>query len=135
MLVTVGTVVFTHDLSKGVFAGVILSAIFFAAKISKTHVEEKLVQNGTKKIYKVRGQIFFASVTDLPQKFTFNDSVKEVELDLSEAHLWDDSAIGALDKIETKFEQNNIKVVITGLNKESLQLKKRIGGLAKSSGH
>lgn len=32
MLVTVITVVATHDLSKGVFAGVILSAIFFVAK-------------------------------------------------------------------------------------------------------
>lgn len=35
MVVTVSTVIKTHDLSKGVLAGIILSAIFFAAKISK----------------------------------------------------------------------------------------------------
>ena len=34
MLVTVAIVVATHDLSKGVIAGVILSAIVFVAKIS-----------------------------------------------------------------------------------------------------
>ncbi|MBJ6949586.1 SulP family inorganic anion transporter, partial [Vibrio cholerae] len=34
MLVTVIIVVATHDLSKGVIAGVLLSAIFFVAKIS-----------------------------------------------------------------------------------------------------
>ena len=40
MLVTVGIVVATNDLSKGVIAGVILSAIFFVAKISKIQVTE-----------------------------------------------------------------------------------------------
>src|SRR5699024_6562285 len=35
MLVTVAIVVATNDLSKGVIAGVILSAIFFVAKISR----------------------------------------------------------------------------------------------------
>lgn len=135
MVVTVATVVVTHDLSKGVLAGVLLSAIFFAAKISKVKVTETMVNNGAKKVYQVHGQIFFASVTDLPKKFIFNDSVKSVEIDLSNAHLWDDSAIGALDRIEMKFEQNNIEVRYTGLNEESRQLKNKIGGLSKASGH
>src|SRR5699024_12104481 len=38
MLATVAIVVATNDLSKGVIAGVILSAIFFVAKISKVRV-------------------------------------------------------------------------------------------------
>ncbi|WP_138417883.1 SulP family inorganic anion transporter [Aquibacillus sediminis] len=135
MVVTVVTVVVTHDLSKGVLAGVVLSAIFFAAKISKVKVNEIVALEGSKKIYKVHGQIFFASVNDLVEKFNFNDSVKEVEIDLTNAHLWDDSAIGALDKIEMKFEQNHIKVEYTGLNEESKHLKKRIGGMSKASGH
>ncbi|WP_100406053.1 SulP family inorganic anion transporter [Bacillus solitudinis] len=135
MLVTVATVVFTHDLSKGVLAGVVLSAIFFAAKISKIHVESKLTQGGRKRVYKLQGQIFFASVSDLPNKFDFKESISEVEIDLTEAHLWDDSAIGALDKIEMKFEQNQIHVTYAGLNKESKQLKSKIGGISKASGH
>ncbi|MFZ3580168.1 SulP family inorganic anion transporter [Virgibacillus sp. DJP39] len=135
MLITVITVLATHNLSIGVLAGVVLSAIFFAAKISKVSVTEKLVRNGTKKIYKVNGQLFFASVNDFPSKFNFNDTVNEVEIDLTLAHLWDDSAIGALDKIEMKFKQYNIKVYYSGLNDESHHLKKRIGGLSKASGH
>ncbi|MBP1080978.1 SulP family inorganic anion transporter [Bacillus capparidis] len=43
MVVTVVTVVATHDLSKGVFAGIILSAIFFVAKISKVRVKSRQV--------------------------------------------------------------------------------------------
>ena len=45
MLVTVGIVVATNDLSKGVIAGVILSAIFFVAKISKLKVKNKHQDN------------------------------------------------------------------------------------------
>ncbi|MCM3443941.1 SulP family inorganic anion transporter (plasmid) [Metabacillus halosaccharovorans] len=134
MVITVLTVLYTHDLSKGVLAGVLLSMIFFAAKISKVHIEETVL-NDRKKVYKVQGQIFFASVADLINKFNYSDDVKEVVIDLSLAHLWDDSAIGALDKIEMKFEQNNIHVSYVGLNTESQRLKKKIGGLSKASGH
>lgn len=135
MIVTVGTVVFTHDLSKGVLAGVALSAIFFAAKISKVKVKKIVEVEGSKHVYKIYGQIFFASVNDLIEKFDYTDNIEEVEIDLSNSHLWDDSAIGALDKIETKFEQNQIKVIYSGLNEESQSLKKKIGGLSKASGH
>ena len=68
MIVTVVTVVFTHDLSKGVFAGVLLSAVFFVAKISKLHITSTESQAGTW-IYRIKGQIFFASVTDFIQAF------------------------------------------------------------------
>ena len=135
MLVTVAVVVYTNDLSKGVLAGVLLSAIFFAAKISKVKVTEELIMRKQKRIYRVEGQLFFASVSDFTSKFNFADSVKEVEIDLTHAHLWDDSAIGALDKIEMKFAQNDIKVYYTGLNADSERLKNQIGGLTKASGN
>ncbi|WP_164216075.1 SulP family inorganic anion transporter [Virgibacillus sp. YIM 98842] len=133
MISTVGVVLYTNDLSKGVLAGVLLSAIFFAAKISKVKVTDELVMKEQKRIYRVNGQLFFASVSDFPKKFIYTDSVNEVIIDLTHAHLWDDSAIGALDKVEQRFEQNNIKVHYTGVNEESKQLKEKIGGLSKAA--
>lgn len=135
MVATVAIVLLTHNLAIGVLAGVLLSAIFFAAKISSVKVKEELVTSEEKKVYYVQGQLFFASVNDLPNKFSFDDSIKQVEIDLTNAHLWDDSAIGALDKIEVKFAQNNIEVHYSGLNEASEQLKNRIGGLSQASGH
>ncbi|WP_332689427.1 SulP family inorganic anion transporter [Halalkalibacter lacteus] len=135
MIVTVATVVITHNLAIGVFAGVLLSAIFFAAKISKVNVEKYYINHLDKQVYKVHGQIFFASVTDFVNKFDYRQDVRNVEIDLTNAHLWDDSAIGALDKIEGKFEQSGIKVEYVGLNSESEKLKDKIGGLSKASGH
>lgn len=135
MVVTVLTVVITHNLAIGVLTGVVLSAIFFGAKISKVHVTSKLSHSGAKKTYFVEGQLFFVSVTDFIDSFDFKDDVKEVEIDFSRGHLWDDSAIGAIDKVEMKYEQNGVIVVLTGMDKESSTLMKKIGGLSKNSGH
>ena len=135
MVVTVLTVVLSHNLAYGVLAGVVLSMVFFAVKISKVRVLSLYVNEGKKRIYYVQGQLFFASVTDFLENIEFKDSVEEVEIDLSESHLWDDSAIGALDNVEAKFEQNGIEVNFIGLNGESSRLLNRLGGVSRSSGH
>ncbi|TFD99404.1 SulP family inorganic anion transporter [Jeotgalibacillus salarius] len=135
MVVTVAVVVYTHDLSIGVLSGVVLSALFFAAKISKVKVMSLLVDGGDKRIYYIKGQLFFASVTEFLTKFDFSEEIKEVELDFTHAHLWDDSAAGALDKIEAKFEQHGTHVIKKGLNIESTELMDKIGGITKGADH
>lgn len=125
MLVTVITVVATHDLSKGVIAGVILSAVFFAAKISKLDVSAKKSENRT--VYKVKGQLFFASVEDFVNSFTFTEKQEQILIDFSEAHIWDDSAVAAIDKIVLKLkEQTSAEVKLTGLNDVSEELLQRL---------
>lgn len=131
MVVTVLTVVITNDLSKGVFAGVILSAIFFAAKISKVKVTEAMANSYNRVVYKVDGQLFFASVTDFMNSFDYQDvTTKEVEIDFTNAHIWDDSAVEAIEKVKVKFEQQGITVILSNMNKESSQLMKRLEGLS-----
>ncbi|MFZ4454475.1 SulP family inorganic anion transporter [Salibacterium aidingense] len=133
MAATVVTVVVTHDLSKGVLAGVVLSTLFFAAKISKVKVKQTGESTASHIVYKVEGQLFFASVTDFSKSFTFEEKAETVELDLSQAHLWDDSAVEALEKVKEKFRQRDIRVILSGVNKESSRLMSRLEGL--SSGH
>lgn len=141
MAVTVITVIKTHDLSKGVLVGIILSAIFFAAKISKVKITSPSAANSNKKVYVVSGQLFFASVTDFVNGFDYKDNVKEVDLDLSNAHIWDDSAVAAIDKVVIKYHQNGVKVNLKGLNTESNKLLEKIavhnkpGGLEKAASH
>ncbi|WP_100403824.1 SulP family inorganic anion transporter [Bacillus sp. FJAT-42315] len=120
MLATVSIVVATHDLSKGVISGVLLSAIFFVAKISKIKV------NGLKEkhqlIYAVEGQLFFASVEGFVDSFDFNTENCKVIIDFSNAHIWDDSAVGAIDKVVMKYRENNNHVTIKNLNSASKKL-------------
>jgi sulfate permease, SulP family len=120
MVVTVLTVVLTHNLAIGVFTGILLSAIFFVSKISNIKVESSLEDQH--RTYFVNGEMFFASVTDLLTKFDFNENLKIVDIDLSSSHIWDDSAVAAVDKIVAKFEGNNIIVNVKGLNEDSSEL-------------
>lgn len=141
MVATVVTVLFTHDLSKGVLVGIILSAIFFASKISKVKITTMGSDQTHKKVYRVSGQLFFASVTDFVESFNFNEDIKEVTLDLTHTHLWDDSAVGAIDKVVIKYHQNGVKVNLIGLNAESnklidqLAVHNKPGGLDKVMNH
>ncbi|RBP02049.1 SulP family inorganic anion transporter [Rossellomorea aquimaris] len=141
MVATVMTVLLTHDLSKGVLVGIILSAVFFASKISKVKITVLSSEQSHKKVYRVTGQLFFASVTEFVEFFDFSEEVKEVTLDLSRAHLWDDSAVGAIDKVVIKYHQNGVKVNLNGLNEESHKLVDRLalhnkpGGLDRVVGH
>ncbi|MGJ3194769.1 SulP family inorganic anion transporter [Peribacillus frigoritolerans] len=124
MLVTVIIVVATHDLSKGVIAGVILSAIFFVAKISTIKVKERL--NDSDKIFEVEGQLFFASVEGFVESFNFSVQNTNIIIDFSNAHIWDDSAVGAIDKVVLKYRENNNNVTIKGLDSASKRLVEKL---------
>jgi SulP family sulfate permease len=129
MVVTVLTVVLTHNLAIGVFTGILLSAIFFVSKISRVRVDSTL--KGNKRLYEVKGELFFASVTELITMFDYKEDVREVEINLSRSHIWDDSAVAAVDKVVSKFESNGIQIEVTGLNEDSTEL---VGKLANKLG-
>ena len=123
MLVTVGTVLATHDLAKGVLAGVLLSGVFFAGKVSKLfHVRSELSADGRERIYRVDGQIFFASTESFIAAFDFAEEVEAVTIDVTQAHLWDISAVGALDKVVLKFRKAGRRVEVVGVNEASAHM-------------
>lgn len=125
MVVTVAVVVVaTGDLSKGVFAGVILSAVFIVSKISKVKVE--MEGKGDKLVYHVSGQVFFASVEDMTSAFDVPDGIKEIEIDFSRAHIWNESGVAAIDRIILKLKGNGITVRLKGLNQPSSKLFNRL---------
>jgi SulP family sulfate permease len=125
MLVTIATVVITHDLSKGVILGVILSTLFFVSKISTIKVV-KLEENNHIR-FNVKGELFFASVESFLRHFDFTSGYNIVTVDFSEAHVWDDSAVGAIDKMVMKYKNNGTKVIIENLNPSSKLLVDSIG--------
>ncbi|HSJ36749.1 MAG TPA: SulP family inorganic anion transporter [Planococcus sp. (in: firmicutes)] len=119
MVVTVAIVVYTHDLSIGVLAGVLLSAIFFVSKISKIKVQKRLLDATH---YQVEGQLFFASVEDFLEKFDYDIEDERVVIDFTDAHIWDDSGVGAVDRVVLKFREKNNRVEIVGLDAGSQKL-------------
>ncbi len=123
MLATVVTVVTTHDLAKGVVVGVLLSGIFFAGKVSKLFSVDKQRDDTTGTVrYVVEGQIFFASAESFVGAFDFSNNIRKVLIDVSRAHLWDITAVGAFDKIVIKFRRAGVDVEVLGFNKASADM-------------
>jgi len=142
MLVTVVIVVWTHDLAQGVLAGVILSGLFFASKVKRIFtVESELSADGLSRHYSVSGQVFFASSESFVDAFDFKEVLDRVVIDVSQAHFWDISAVGTLDKAILKFRREGTEVEVVGLNKASAALVDRFavhdkpGADAQLGGH
>jgi SulP family sulfate permease len=128
MLTTVIVVVATRDLSLGVLAGVILSGVFFAAKVARLlGIEIERSEDGKEMTYLVTGQVFFASSNSLVDAFDYQDVPERVRVDVSDAHFWDITAIGALDDIVLKLRRHGAKVEVLGLNKASATMVERFG--------
>jgi sulfate permease, SulP family len=126
MLATVGTVVGTHNLAIGVGVGVLLSGIFFAHKVSQViGITSEL--SGETRTYTVRGQIFFASADTFGAAFDFREVIPNVVIDVSHAHFWDLTSVGALDKVVLKFRREGTEVEILGMNEASATIVDRLG--------
>ena len=117
MIVTVGVVVFTHNLALGVFIGVLMSALFFAYKVSHLLVvKSEIDRENSVRTYRVYGQVFFASAENFRAQFDYKEAIDNVVIDMSHAHFWDISGVTALDKVVFKLRSEGKKVEILGMN-------------------
>ncbi|MBB4504576.1 SulP family inorganic anion transporter [Rhizobium leguminosarum] len=124
MVATVLVTVFTANLALGVTVGVLLSGVFFTFKVaSLLRVDVAPDQAAGRLIYRVSGQVFFASADVFVEAFDVQDAVgKAVLIDVSEAHFWDITAVAALDKVVQRFRAHGIAVEVAGLNQASATL-------------
>jgi SulP family sulfate permease len=120
MLATVAVTVATHDLSMGVAVGVLLSGVFFAFKVSRLMAVTVTHDEATDtRLYTVSGQVFFASAEMFADRFDLRDTVSRAQIDLTAAHLWDVTAVGALEEVVAAMRRHGITVEIDGLNEAS----------------
>jgi len=132
MVATTVTVVLTHDLSKGVILGVVLSAIFFMRKVGKTLVVEEIpVPEDGRLRYRVSGNLFFASADLFAASFEHHGHPTRVEIDLSDAHLWDLTGVAAVDKVVFRYRRQGAEVQVAGMNAAARTLVERVGRFGK----
>jgi SulP family sulfate permease len=120
MVATVIVTVVTHNLAIGVFVGVLLAAMNFANKVGNIlYIGSEEADDGSHRIYKVVGQVFFASSERFGNAFDFKETVEKVTIDLSRAHFWDITAVQTLDRVVIKFRREGTEVELVGLNEAS----------------
>ena len=127
MLATVAVTVATDNLAAGVAVGVMLSGVFFTFKVARL-MDVTSEDSTTLRTYRVRGQVFFASADLFVDAFDTRDTEnRPVRIDVSQAHFWDVTAVGALDKVVQRLRKHGSTVEVIGLNSASEVLIDRLG--------
>lgn len=135
MITTVLVTILTRNLAIGVLIGVALSAIFFSRKIAAlAEVTSELNEDASVRTYYVTGQIFFVSVESFLNSFKYKEDLDQVVLDLTHAHLWDQSSVDAVDKVVFRFRKQKVDVQLQGLNEASATLIERLAIHHKTEG-
>jgi sulfate permease, SulP family len=135
MLITVVVTVTTHNLAYGVIAGVNAAIIVFARRVAHFASVDRVIEtdvdgDGTvdERVYKVTGELFFATSNDLYYQFDYSGDPPRVVIDLSDSHIWDASTVAALDAVQNKYERLGKTVEIVGLNESSAHRHRRLSG-------
>ena len=126
---TIALVVITHNLAIGVVAGVIVAMVMFARRVAHfTEVIDVAHPDEFTRVYKVIGELFFASSNDLVYQFDYIGDPENIIIDLTDSHIWDASTVAALDAITTKYKSKGKNVEIVGLNEASAERHGRLAG-------
>ncbi len=132
MLATVAVTIWQHNLAIGVGVGVLLSALFFANKVSQLMAVTSHLE-GDQRTYWIHGQVFFASAEDFIAAFDFKEVLSKVVIDVSQAHFWDLTSVGGLDTVVLKYRREGTEVEILGMNEASSTIVGRLAEYDKPS--
>ncbi|MFF2092904.1 SulP family inorganic anion transporter [Paenibacillus sp. NPDC058174] len=110
MLSTVAAVLLTHDLAIGVGVGVLFSFIGFAIKASRVQIDSEW--DGTRRTYRVHGQLFFASASELEEQIETQCEAEEIRLDLTGTKVWDHTANLAVKRTVERLRDNGKQVTV-----------------------
>jgi SulP family sulfate permease len=114
----------THDLAKGVLAGVILSTLMFGWRLAQTRVAVSVDRDGIT-LYALSGQLFFGSASNFVNLFAYNADPHGIVVDFSRSHVWDHAAAIAIAKVVAKYHRLGKSVTLVGLNSDSYQALRR----------
>ncbi|GJF09349.1 sodium-independent anion transporter [Mycolicibacterium cyprinidarum] len=135
MLATVVVTVASHNLAYGVIVGALTAMVLFARRVAHLVTVEKITESDDDGdgqvdtvVYRVSGELFFASSNDLVYQFNYTDDPHNVVIDLSASHIWDASSVAALDAVTTKYHAKGKQVEIIGLNADSADRHGRLSG-------
>lgn len=137
MLATVAVTVATSNLAYGVIVGAVTAMVLFARRVAHLVTVERVTgtdELGDTVVYRVTGELFFASSNDLVYQFNYADDPVNVVVDMSESHIWDASTVAALDAVTTKYRAKGKNVEIIGLDDDSADRHDRLSGTL-GSGH
>lgn len=118
-----------------------LAIVGITESLMTATIVDEMTESKSDKNKEVRGQGianivsgFFGTMSHFVDLFDYKNDPQTIIIDFSSSHVWDHSAVTAINKTTLKYQQLNKKVTIIGLNQESKMLVEKVGLIAPS-GH
>ena len=116
VMVLVAAVTVATDLAMAVLVGVIVSALMFAWKTARyVYVEIVDGSSDKRRIYKLHGQLCFASVSTFKGLFDPDIDPSEVVIDFERSRVWDHSAMEAIVDLARNYGRSGKQLWLMGL--------------------
>lgn len=132
VIIVVSAVTVMADLAIAVLVGIIISALVFAWEHGKMMLAEKKELKG-RTLYRLKGPLFFGSVTSFKALFDFKNDKEHVVIDFTESRVWDHSGLEALQNVATRYSKNSRKLHLLNLSKECRNLLGKAGSIVELS--
>jgi len=130
MVATVAATLVTQNLAIGVVLGVVVASVLFVRRVAHlTQVRRVVAADGGSVTYTVTGELLFASSNDLVYQLDYAGDPDDVVIDMTRAHVWDESSVATLDAITTKYAAKGKSVEIRGLAGDSAARHERLSRL------
>ena len=128
MLATVVVTVVSHNLAYGVIVGSMTAMVLFARRVAHFMTVQKVVETDAdgdgvtdSVVYRVNGELFFASSNDLVYQFDYNGDPANVVIDMSDSHIWDASTCGRPRRHHHQVPAKGKNVALIGMNDTSAE--------------
>ena len=121
VLVTLVTAVL-HNLALAVLLGVVVAALVFAWDNAIRIRARKRVDDNGWKHYEIYGPLFFGSTTVFAEKFDVAGDPEHVVIDFAESRVVDMSAIEALNRLTSRYEEAGKTVHLRHLSEDCRRL-------------
>ena len=121
VLVTLVTAVL-HNLALAVLLGVVVAALVFAwDNAIRIRARKRIDEHGWKH-YEIYGPLFFGSTSVFAEKFDVAGDPEHVVIDFAESRVVDMSAIEALNRLTSRYQEAGKKVHLRHLSKDCRRL-------------
>ncbi len=134
MIVAVTAITVLTDLATAVLCGIVLAALNFAWVQGRALYADSHIEPDGSKLYRVRGTLFFASVTSFLQQFDAANDPPKVTLDCAHLSFVDYSAIAALKTLRERYAKAGKQLKVVNLSARCRQLLRRAGVQAVTRG-
>jgi len=114
--ILVALITLFSDLAVAVLIGVIVSALVFAWEHAKQVSVSTAIDESGRKVYVLKGSVFFASIANFQALFTPHDDPAQVVVDFAQAKVVDHSALAAIDALAERYAQQDKQLSLKHLS-------------------